>query len=267
MLHNSSRSITPRLAPIVAALELREATIVSAEDIATIAGVPAKSARVRSLIHRLVGARWLAPLHVRGQYEFLPGRAGAYSRNDALDPLRALAKSGDLPVQVALSGAAFLRGFSDRAPVEFDILVPHGRPVSSALRSAYHVHFINPARLFGAADLLGVDVSTRERLLVDVALWPQTVGRSLALRDHWLGNALREASAGEIVSMLRRLGSARATARAGYLAERFGRPDIADQVGYLGRSSVAVPLLPNSTTGQRDLRFNVIDSVGAGSRS
>ena len=85
--------------------------------------------------------------------------------------------------------------------------------------------------------------------------------------DHWLGNALRQASAAEIVAMLRDLDSASVTARAGYVAERFGRPGVADPIALLGRTSVAVPLLPKSTTGHRDQRFNVIDPVGVGSRS
>ncbi len=266
-MQESLRTITPSLAPVVSALELREATLVSADEIAAIAGVPAGSTRARVLIHRLVQAQWLVPLPARGRYEFLPGRAGPYSRNDVLDSLRAITASASRAPQVALAGAAFLRGFSPRAPVQYDVLVPDGAPVSASLRSLYRVHWIAPKRLFGAEPLRGVMVSTRERLLIDAALWPQRLGRALALRDHWLNAALAQASADGIEDMLAALDSPRATARAGYLAERFGRPDVADRTARLGRSPVAVPLLPGSREGHRDRRFNVIDPLGVGSRS
>ncbi|MFN8629638.1 MAG: hypothetical protein U0838_04750 [Chloroflexota bacterium] len=96
--------------------------------------------------------------------------------------------------------------------------------------------------------------------------WPQYVG-PLALADHWLAPAMAEASADVVVEMLERLGSTRVTARAGYLADRFGRPDVADRIAGLGRSPVAVPLLPGAASGNRDRRFNVVDPIGAGSRS
>lgn len=266
MIHQSSRTIIPSLAPVVSQLELREATLVTADEIAAMAGTEPRTARTRLLIHRLVGAGWLAPLTARGRYEFISGRAGL-SGNDVLDTLRAITATAEPAPQVALTGAAFLRGFAPRAPISYDVLVPAARPVSAAIRSLYRIHSVAPARLFGAEPLRGVMVSTSERLLIDAALWPQYVGKSLALADHWLAPAIAQASADVVVEMLERLRSTRVTARAGYLADRFGRPDVADRVAGLGRSSVVVPLLPGAASGSRDRRFNVLDPIGAGSRS
>ena len=49
--------------------------------------------------------------------------------NAALDPLRALFAGWKAPGQVVLSGAAFLRGFADRAPDRFDVAVPRSKSI------------------------------------------------------------------------------------------------------------------------------------------
>ena len=140
-----------------------------------------------------------------------------------------------------------------------------GHGVWRSLRSLYRFHSVVSQRVFGAELVEGVPVSTQERLLLDVALWPDTVGAALRDRDHWLGRALAEADTSSVVKMLRRLDSPTANARAGYLAGVFGRDDLADGVAELGRSRVSVPLVPAMATtpsARRDRRFNVDDPVG-----
>jgi predicted transcriptional regulator of viral defense system len=260
------RSLPYGLRNVVGELELRGATMVSAEQVAAYAGVTAGSPANYDIIRRLVAARWLRRLPVKGQYEFLPGAAGPFSREDALDPLRALFAGWETPGQVVLAGAAFLRGFAERAPDRFDVAVPRTKSIWRSLRSLYRFHSVVPERIFGAELVDGVPVSTRERLLLDVALWPDTVGAALRDRDHWLGRALAEADTSSVVRMLRRLDSPTANARAGYLAGAFERGDLADAVASLGRSRVLVPLLPATAptpSVRRDRRFNVDDPVGA----
>ena len=264
--HNLHRSLPHGLRNVVGELELRGATVVSAEQTAAYAGVAAGSPEAYDIVRRLVASRWLRPLPVQGHYEFLSGAAGPFSREDALDPLRAMFAGSDAPGQVILSGAAFLRGLASRAPDKFDVAVPRTRSIWRSLRSLYRFHSVAPDRIFGAELVDGVPVSTRERLLLDVALWPDAVGASLRDRDHWLGLALAEAVTSSVIDMLRRLGSPTATARAGYLAAAFGRDDLADAVAELGRSRVSVPLLPATAptlAARRDTRFNVADPVGA----
>lgn len=271
MMHEyQHRSLPKSLARVVGELELRNAVLVTADELAKMAGLQPHSAAARNLVRHLVGHGWLRAQELRGHYEFLPGRAGPYSREDALDPLRAMLRHPGREAQVALAGAAFLRGFADRAPVLFDVLVPQGTPISGSLRAVYRFHWVSPTRLFGGEPLDGVPVSSAERLLVDVALWPTGPGLGPSLRagDHWLGAALRVAALDTVVEMLRRLGSPTATARAGYLAHAFGRSDIADAIAQFARSRVATPLLPGvepRDEGVRDRRFNVIDPIGAGS--
>jgi predicted transcriptional regulator of viral defense system len=263
---NLHRSLPHGLRNVVGELELRGATVVSAERVAEYAGAPAGSSAAYDVIRRLVAARWLRPLPVKGHYEFLPGAAGPFSREDTLDPLRAMFADSDVPGQVVLSGAAFLRGFAGRAPMQFDVLLPRSKSVWAALRSRYRFHWVTSDRIFGAELLDGVPVSTRERLLVDVALWPDAVGGALRDRDHWLGRVLEGTTATTVVQLLRRLDSTTATARAGYLAHAFGREDLASAIAELGRSRVTVPLLPRTEptpAARRDKRFNVEDPIGA----
>jgi predicted transcriptional regulator of viral defense system len=263
---NLHRSLPYGLRNVVGELELRGAKVVTAEQVAVFAGVAPGSPATYDIIRRLVAARWLRRLPVKGRYEFLPGAAGPFSREDALDPLRALFAGWEAPGQVVLSGAAFLRGFSDRAPDRFDVAVPRTRSIWWSHRTLYRFHSVVPERVFGAEPVDGVPVSMRERLLVDVALWPDTVGVALRDRDHWLGRALAQAIPSSVVEMLHRLDSPTASARAGYLAEAFGRADLADSVAELGRSRVSVPLLPATaptSSARRDRRFNVVDPVGA----
>lgn len=267
-IHRSMhRSLPYGLRNVVGELELRGATIVSAEQVAAYAGVAPGTPAAYDVIRRLVAARWLRPLPVQGRYEFLSGAAGPFSREDALDPLRALFARWETPGQVILSGAAFLRGFVDRAPDRFDVAVPRTKSIWRSLRLLYRFHAVVPERIFGAEPVGGVPVSTPERLLIDVALWPDSVGVALRDRDHWLGRALAGADTATVMKTLPRLDSPTATARAGYLAGAFGRGDLADAVASLGRSRVLVPLLPATAptpTARRDQRFNIVDPVGAG---
>lgn len=265
MHHNLHRSLPHGLRNVVGELELRGATLVTVQQVAGYAGVPAGSKAAYDMIRRLVASHWLRPLPVQGHYEFLPGAAGPFSREDALDPLRAMLADRKAQGQVVLSGAAFLRGYADRVPVQFDVLLPRTKSVRRSLRSLYRVHWVVPDRIFGAEPIDGVPVSTRERLLIDVALWPDTIGGALRDRDHWLGRALADATTSTVTDMLRRLDSTAATARAGYLAQAFGRSDLSDEVAALGRSRVTIPLVPGAAPtpiARRDRRFNVADPIG-----
>ena len=262
------RTLPASLAPVVAEFEMRDAKVVTLAEIARIAGLDGQTS-ARRLAYRLVQARWLRPLAVKGTYEFLPGRAGPFSRGDDLDVLRGLLRQRPATeVQLSSSGAAFLRGFADRAPVEFTVLVPAALPVSATLRRTYRFHWVASGRIFGSSPLEGIPVSTPDRLVLDVALWPDDVGPAMRDRDHWLRRALEHSTPEGVVGYLRRLDSPVVTARAGHLADAFGRPDIADAIAGLGRARLLVPLLPgfaSTSPAHRDRRFNVLDPIGAGS--
>jgi hypothetical protein len=82
--HTVHRSLPYGLKDVVGELELRGAILVSADQIATYGGVAPHTPAAYDLVHRLVAARWLRPLPVRGRYEFLPGRAGPSSARTRL---------------------------------------------------------------------------------------------------------------------------------------------------------------------------------------
>lgn len=263
------RTLSPRLADVVAELELRQAQTVSIEDVAKYLGTDPASSATRRIIGRLVAQRWLVPLPTRGRYEFLPASGGPFSRNDPLAALRAaIAQRPDLQAQIALSAAAFLRGIVDRAPRRYQLLVAAAQPLSPAFAREYEVHRVAPRRLFGAEHIREVPVSTVERLVVEAALWPDRIG-DLRAAEHWVGEAVRRADQGPLLEMLSALASDRTTARAGYFAKVFGRSDLAREIRRLRRSPVAVPLSPSIRTGSdtpRDPEFNVLDNVGVASR-
>lgn len=263
------RTLSPRLADVVAELELRQAQTVSIEDVAKYLGTDPASSATRRIIGRLIAQRWLAPLPTRGRYEFLPASGGPFSRNDPLAGLRAaIARRPDLQAQIGLSAAAFLRSIADRAPRRYQVLVAAAQPLSAAFAREYEVHRVAPVRLFGAEPIREAPVSTAERLVVEAALWPDRVG-DLRAAEHWVGEAVRRVEQGRLLAMLSALASDRTTARAGYFAKVFGRPDLAREIRRLGRSPVAVPLSPSTRTGcdtPRDAEFNVLDNVGVASR-
>ena len=235
--HNLHRSLPHGLRNVVGELELRGATLVSAEEVAAYAGVAAGSPAAYDIIRRLVAARWLRPLPVKGHYEFLPGAAGPFCARMPSTRCARCSPGGRLParsssqVPRSSAGSPAVRRTGSTWPslAPVDLAVP-----SLAL----------PVPLRGTgADLRSRAGRRRPRVHAGA---PPARRRALAGRgrrgprdrDHWLGRALAEADTSSVIDMLRRLDSPTATARAGYLAGAFGRDDLADAVASLGRSRV-----------------------------
>ena len=77
-----------------------------------------------------------------------------------------------LRLQLIGAGAAFLRGYADRAPHRYRLAVDKTATRSRALEREYDVMRTTPERLFGAPDFDGIPVSDATRLLVDAAPRP-----------------------------------------------------------------------------------------------
>ncbi len=118
------------------------------------------SRRLKNAIHTLVRLGWLRPLPTRGSYEFLAARGGPYPSGDPLVEARAVrARRPDFSLAIIGTGAAFLRGFSERAPGRYTVAIDHGQGGSVALTAAYDVVKTTAKRIADIPDLHDVPVS------------------------------------------------------------------------------------------------------------
>lgn len=259
---SEERTIAKATAAVVADLEMFRRRTVTSEEIAKMIGAPFGSDRHEWAVRSLVAHGWLVPLPMRGTYEFLPAQSGPDRAGDPLtEAAAALKRFPGLRLQLVLGGAAFLGGFNERAPARYTLIVPKQAPIQRGLAQAYDLIRAVPSRFFGATPRDSVPMSGAPRLLFDAALWPERAGD---LRDpgHWLRAALAKAETSEILAFAQGLDSDRVTARAGYFAETFGRPDIAAALADL-RPKAAVRLGdPTEPLRARDTRFGVRDHLG-----
>jgi predicted transcriptional regulator of viral defense system len=242
------RHIPKSVAPIVADFEMFGRDVVSTRDVARAIDATAGSPRVENAVRTLVELGWLRPLPTRGAYEFMPARGGPFPAGDPLVEARAVrAKRPDFRLAVVGSGAAFLRGFSERPPAEYAIAIDKRQGGSVALAAAYDVVKTTGERIAGIPDLHGIAVSDAAHLLADAALWPDRVG-DVRDSDHWLRRALAATEPAAAATTARRVGTA-AAARMAYLASRFGARDVAAAVAatlrgrartFIGKASAPV---------------------------
>ncbi len=242
--------------------------IVTVADVAQVLGAPVASPQTKRAVRALTAHGWIRPLATRGCYEFLAARGGPYGSGDPLVEARAVAmRRPRLSFQVVGDGAAFLRGYADRAPTTYRVAIDKTTSPSKALERVYDVVRTTPGRLFGAPDLDGVPVSDATRLLVDAALWPEAAG-DLRDADHWLSRALRDADPKRAADAVELIGTA-AAARMAYLADRFGASTTSASVRErIGRRRARTSIGPTTEELRaRDSRLGVDDHVGvAGAR-
>lgn len=259
----TTRHVPRWVAPIVADFEMFGRDVVSMTDVASALEVPADSVRVENAVRTLVELGWLRPLPARGTYEFMPARGGPYPGGDPLVEARAvLTKRPDFRLAVVGSGAAFLRGYSERAPDQYAVAVDFRQGGSVALAAAYVIVKTSAERVADVPPVRGVPVSDAAHLLADAALWPATVG-DLRNADHWLRRALADVeSPSAAAAVARRMGTA-AAARMSYLSSKFGAPPVAAAVAatlkrpartFIGRADA--PLIA------RDPSLGVDDRLG-----
>ncbi|MCC6619521.1 MAG: hypothetical protein IT341_10845 [Chloroflexi bacterium] len=264
---HAARHVPRWVAPVIADFEMLGREVVSVDDVARALGAIRDSTRVKNAVASLVQLGWLRRLPSRGAYEFLPARGGPYPGGDPLVEVRGvLAKRPDLHLAVIGSGAAFLRGFAERAPARFVIAIDKTQGGSVALNAAYDVVRTTPIRIRDIPTLNGVPVSDATQLLADAALWPRAVG-DLRNANHWLRRALADVQPAAAAATASRVGTA-AAARMAYIARAFGAVDVADAVTATlsSRSRTFIgdrhdPVLV------RDPRLGVDDHLGVAVRS
>lgn len=258
----ATRHVPRWVAPVVADFEMFGRDVVSVKDVASALEVPAGAVRVENAVRTLVELGWLRPLPARGMYEFMPARGGPYSGGDPLVEARAvLARRPDFRLAIVGSGAAFLRGYSERAPDRYAAAIDFRQGGSVALAAAYVIVKTSAERVANVPSVRGVPVSDAAHLLADAALWPATAG-DLRDADHWLRRALADVEPTAAAADAQRMGTA-AAARMSYLAAKFGAPAVAAAAAstlqrrartFIGRADAAVI--------ERDPALGVDDRLG-----
>ncbi len=175
------------------------------------------------------------------------------------------ARRPDFRLAVVGTGAAFLRGFAERAPDRYAVAIDREQGGSVALAAAYDVVKTTRTRLAAIPDLRDVPVSDAAHLLADAALWPSASG-DLRDVDHWLRRALAAATPQDVASVAGRVGHA-AAARMAYLAGRFGAPNTATAIVAMLPGRVRTRIGPaGAPLAARDTALGVDDRLGVATR-
>lgn len=249
----------------MAEFEMFGKEVVSVQDIAAALAVTPDSRKLKNAVHDLVRLGWLRPLPTRGLYEYLPARGGPYPTGDPLLEARAvLTRRPDFRLAMIGTGAAFLRGFSERAPSSYAVAITREQGGSVALASVYQQFKTTAARIDGIPELRGVPVSDAAHLLADAALWPSACG-DLRHADHWLRRALLHATPDAASAAANRIGHAGA-ARMAYIAARFEAVEIATAIASTLRLRAKTSIGPkNAPVVSRDPSLGVDDRLGVAS--
>lgn len=170
-----SRSIPAQYAPVVEALELDGAVVVTTEQLRGLLHDADVATEATVAIARLAAHGWLLPSGVRGAWEFAPGsHAGPFSHGDPFLTLQAqLAVTPDVDARVGLASALWLAGLVDRAPDRHVVTVGKGVRVPAALKRTYDTATFNAAT--GPDRVRGVAVCSPATVLVHLAESPTAV--------------------------------------------------------------------------------------------
>jgi predicted transcriptional regulator of viral defense system len=255
-----TRSIPQALAPLVEQLELERPSVVSVQQITELIARTAMRTPPRVAIQRLAARGWLLPTGVRGVWEFAPGeRAGAFSENDPLMPVRAMltmgaSKDAKQHPTVALGSALWLHDLADRAPDTPEVAIPEHRVVPASLTRLCRV--VRFSAQVPPVIKRGVPVHTPATILVHLAHRPRDV-RSWAGILETLGRLVEAADEQQIHREL--AGRPHATrVRLAYLLSGVA-PALAGRLGALPRGKVWFG--PRRPLRRHDARLNVADTV------
>lgn len=220
-----TRTLSPSLGAVVETLEMDQPQVVTMADVRRIVESHHLRTDPKLVALRLRRAGWLLETGVRGVWEFAPGaHAGPIGHADPLGAVKAIsARFPDLPVQVALSTAAWAGGYADRVPATPEVAVPPGldipRTVTTLVRVTRFSPRLDPIRTRGTF------VHRPETVLVHMAHRPADV-RSWSSAAEWLPDLAADANPDLVHTELG--GRSKATrARFGYLLQGL-RPDLVE---------------------------------------
>jgi len=251
-----TRPIPAQYAPVVEALELDAAVLVTNESLRRHLHDAAVGSDPTVAIHRLAAHGWLLPTGVRGVWEFAPGsHAGPVSHGHPFLTLEAqLLATPELSARVALESAMWLAGLIDRAPARHVVSVEKSVRVPTALTRAYDVvrfDAVCPADRVG-----GVPVSSPATVLAHLATSPTAVANWGLVLDG-LADLVDIADLEAVHAELQGRSNA-ARARFAYLVAPFD-PDFVESIDVA--NSGVVWFGPRKGVRRSDSRWNIVDTV------
>jgi hypothetical protein len=257
----TARTIPEGLASLLQLLELEQPKVVTTLQLAAWSSEAGVTWPGDVVVRRLRERGWLLDLATRGVWEFIPAaRAGAYGSGDPLVELRAtLARNPSSAYVVAAESAAYLLGLASRGPEREVVGVPEHARSPKAFRGFRIVRW---SLRTAPVHRLGLPVWSQAVLLAFMATrpsgyqdWPNV--------GEWLVQAVAQMETDGL--KLELTGCPRgAWARAAYLVDRGGRPDVARSL-LLAAPPGSGPYYLGDRRGEagrysRD--FDVIDSIG-----
>lgn len=257
-VQKQTRSLPTSLAPIVEEMELRQPAVVTRALLEQIAAQTGVELRAEVLAERLVRLGWLLPVRTRGAWEFSPAaRAGRFSSGDPWIELRALlAQQPDTPVAIAFESAVWELGHSSHQP-RSPVLAHHPswRPLRSLGGRTVAFKWRLPGR-----QIRELPVWAEATVLVAAASRPAAQG-NWANADEWLPNAFKAARHEDVLAEAQ-AHTASTLARLGYLAERAGEEELADEIEELLPARLPVTFLgPRDRTDRWSRRWRVYDGL------
>lgn len=253
-----TRPLPKSLARVVEELELRQPAVVTRSLLREISASTDLRLTEDAVAERLVRYGWLLPLRQRDAWEFAPAaRAGRYPAGDPWIELRALLEhEPDAPVAVAFESAIWELGHATHQPTHPVLAHRRGwRPPRSL--GARTVTFDWRLR---TRSVKGLPVWGEPTIVVAAAERPAAQG-NWANADAWLPETFRAVTPIDILTEASHR-NVSTLARLGYLAERSGRDDVADEI-----EAVLPNRLPVTFLGPRDRRdgwsrrWHVYDSL------
>ena len=225
--HGVARTLPRGLAPIVEALEMEQATLVTAGTLDEIRSRAGLATPARILAARLRERGWLLATSRRGVYEFAPGaHAGALSRGDVTLPLQAALHSRPhLVAGLTMQSAAWALNAADRAPTRLEVVAADKdalQQLKSTLGDRARVMSFRPRLPW--EHHRGVPVLSAESVLTHMAAKPGDV-RSWDSALDWLPDLASDADEARLMIEVQDRPRA-VTARLAYLLSGL-RPDLA----------------------------------------
>ena len=251
-----TRAILKSIAPLVEALELEAASVVTTSHLHELAEAAGLRTPTYVAIQRLASQGWLIATDVRGVWEFAPGaHAGPYGSGDALITMRAqLAVMPELDIRVALESALWLHGLADRPPDRHCVTVPAGSTPPAAIRRNYNV--VRFDAVLPAASVDRLPVCVPPTVLVHVADHPTAVRNWRTMLDA-LADLVDATDPSELDAELE--GRSNATRqRLGYLIDPID-PDLASTIEVADTGTAWFG--PRREVRRRSAKWNVVDTV------
>lgn len=170
-----TRAIPRSLAPIVAALELEGAEVVTTRDLERLRAASGVKTETKVVAKRLRDLGWLLRTHQPGVWEFAPGaHAGPIGHGNPFREVdAAIAGSPELDAAICLTSALWAHGLLERAPDRPNVAVRPNAPVPKGLSAAVRVVRFN--WYLGPTHVGGTPTHRPATILVHMAARPSHV--------------------------------------------------------------------------------------------